>query len=152
MWQNDLRSRGTWFGLGCVALLFIFCLCLGVGAVPSGRGGGHKAHVSTSRDREPTWGKYPLVLACTEQRRVTGYLDLGSVRRVALWVQRLREWCLSPGPWPVDARTGWQVPGQAGVIRPGKPALLTTMKSRLEDSPSQEQISQSRKYLFAILI
>ena len=51
--KNDLLSRGTWFALGCLALLFMFCLCLGVGAVPSGRRGGHKVRVSTSHNKEP---------------------------------------------------------------------------------------------------
>lgn len=37
-------------------------------------------------------GKYPLVLACAEQRRVTGYLHLDSIRRVALLGAAAQDW------------------------------------------------------------
>ncbi|MGB5932528.1 MAG: hypothetical protein WBH57_05635, partial [Anaerolineae bacterium] len=35
------------------------------------------------------------------------------------WVKPGPGFYLSPGPWPVDTRTGWQVPGQAGCSGPG---------------------------------
>jgi hypothetical protein len=40
----------------------------------------------------------------------------------ALALQEIAPW--PPAPGLSRARTGWQVPGQAGIVRPGKPALL----------------------------